>query len=141
MRRASLGGKVSYKAAHIVNRFYLRQDQKLFSHLKEIGLLKPEELDSYLDEHYSYLSQEDVYIIEGLIADRESARELQEMIKNCLSEEEIMVLKAKYFEDLPYKIISEQTNRPVGTLRSLVSRATEKLRDGYRLKYPEAFSE
>ena len=119
------------RATSIIDRFYMKEDRKQYSILKKTGIPEAEELERYRERYAPLLREEDQYTIERLIADREQARELHQMIDNLLSEDEKTALRAKYFEDLSYKEIAARTGKPIPTLRSLVSRAIEKLRTGY----------
>jgi RNA polymerase sigma-70 factor (ECF subfamily) len=108
------------------------------------GLQKTASLNELQDEHDFDVSGNDDASTETIMleAQKENFSQFQ-IVKECLGklpEHYREVLSLKYFEKLSTLEIAHILNKPEGTIKSLVSRGTDLLRDQYNNYQPQPLS-
>jgi len=79
--------------------------------------------------------------LEGGIGERARAQELHEVMNAVLTKEEIELLFMKYVDDEDYEYLSRITDKSIGTLKSIISRAKAKVRRALVQRWQQEQSE
>jgi DNA-directed RNA polymerase specialized sigma24 family protein len=97
----------------------------------EEDLPEEEALELFLAKYQAALSDGLTETVEQLLLTRHQKQLATVALETVLSEEELLVLRAKYDDGRPYEEIATITNKSVKALKSIASRALAKARAEY----------